>query len=251
MSCVFSQDIITKRDNSELKVKVIEIDEKVVKYKPFDFLEGPMRSIPLSEIARIVYEGGRVENFTIVEVPKNIIPESTASPFYPNMQSSQTFSKNKYPFASFAKLGVQMWHQEDLSEFFGTNLIYAVGIEKQVAGFFKIGAELDFASKTKDGETLRYNSFGAFAKIGWGEFGKVVAYNQIGVKGVLIEDKYESTSELFSGIGISLILGVEFPVNNNIRINLAWDSFLSRIRLEEGSLNTGSEIISGGIIVNF
>lgn len=49
-NAMFSQDLIVKRDYSELKVKVLEIQENSIKYKSFDFLEGPLRSISISDV---------------------------------------------------------------------------------------------------------------------------------------------------------------------------------------------------------
>jgi len=43
---IYSQDLIIKRDNSELKAKIIEILENTIKYKPIDFLEGTFKKYP-------------------------------------------------------------------------------------------------------------------------------------------------------------------------------------------------------------
>jgi hypothetical protein len=56
-----AQDIILKKDGSEIKVKVIEITDQQVKYKDFDFQDGPIRSINSSEIFMITYENGQKE----------------------------------------------------------------------------------------------------------------------------------------------------------------------------------------------
>ena len=43
-----AQDIILKKDGSEIKAKVLEITEQQVKYKDFDFQNGPIRNININ-----------------------------------------------------------------------------------------------------------------------------------------------------------------------------------------------------------
>lgn len=64
MVCCFSQDIIVKHDTSELKVKVTEILEDVVKFKKFDFLDGPVYSISKKDVFLIVFQNGEREYFS-------------------------------------------------------------------------------------------------------------------------------------------------------------------------------------------
>ena len=58
-----AQDIILKKDASEIKAKVIEITDQQVKYKDFDFESGPTRSVNISEVFMITYENGQKEVF--------------------------------------------------------------------------------------------------------------------------------------------------------------------------------------------
>lgn len=59
----FSQDIIVKKNGDEVKTKIIEITEENIKYKEFDFQEGPLRSIKIKQIFIILYQNGKRENF--------------------------------------------------------------------------------------------------------------------------------------------------------------------------------------------
>jgi len=59
----FSQDIILKQDGSEIKAKVIEITDQQIKYKDFDFQDGPVRNINKSEVFVIIYQNGQREVF--------------------------------------------------------------------------------------------------------------------------------------------------------------------------------------------
>ncbi|MDR0828911.1 MAG: hypothetical protein LBN95_02215 [Prevotellaceae bacterium] len=65
LCCVnaFAQDVILKKDGSEIKAKVLEITDQQVKYKDFDLLVGPTRNIDLTEVFMITYENGQKEVF--------------------------------------------------------------------------------------------------------------------------------------------------------------------------------------------
>ncbi len=58
-----AQDIIIKRDGSQLTGKVLEITETVVKYKKADNPDGPLYSISVDDIVRINYENGNADIF--------------------------------------------------------------------------------------------------------------------------------------------------------------------------------------------
>ncbi len=59
----FSQDIIVRQDGTDIEAKIIEITSDAIRYKEFDFQDGPTRSISISEVSVIVYESGRTERF--------------------------------------------------------------------------------------------------------------------------------------------------------------------------------------------
>jgi len=59
-----AQDIILKKDGSEIKAKVLEITDQQIKYKDFDFQSGPIRNINISEVFLVTYENGQREVFT-------------------------------------------------------------------------------------------------------------------------------------------------------------------------------------------
>ncbi|MCH7597132.1 MAG: hypothetical protein IID35_11330, partial [Planctomycetes bacterium] len=63
-----SQDIILFKDGSEIKSKVIEITETLIKYKRFDHQDGPLISISKSKVFIITYENGTKE---LISVDKN------------------------------------------------------------------------------------------------------------------------------------------------------------------------------------
>jgi len=58
-----AQDVIIKKDASEIEAKVLEITDMQIKYKDFDFQDGPIRNINLSEVFMIIYQNGKREVF--------------------------------------------------------------------------------------------------------------------------------------------------------------------------------------------
>lgn len=61
---VNAQDIILKKDGNEIKAKVLEITDQFIKYKDFDFQEGPMRNIKIVDVFMIKYKDGQKEIFS-------------------------------------------------------------------------------------------------------------------------------------------------------------------------------------------
>ncbi len=71
-----SQDIIVKNDKTEIKTKVIELTEDLIKYKKFELLDGPIYSIKKTEVFMIIYENGTKE---YMEGQKNKQEQSVAA----------------------------------------------------------------------------------------------------------------------------------------------------------------------------
>jgi hypothetical protein len=62
-SGAFSQDIIFKRNGTQVKGKVVEVGTTEIKYKLPDNLDGPLYAVDKNTISKVVYENGRVENY--------------------------------------------------------------------------------------------------------------------------------------------------------------------------------------------
>ena len=62
--CLTAQDIILKTDGSEINAKVLEITDRQVKYKDFDFQSGPTRNLDIFDVFMITYENGKKEVFS-------------------------------------------------------------------------------------------------------------------------------------------------------------------------------------------
>lgn len=58
-----SQDYVYLIDSDTIKSKVLEVNEDNVKYKDFENLDGPVYTINISRIDKIVYQNGKVDYF--------------------------------------------------------------------------------------------------------------------------------------------------------------------------------------------
>jgi len=66
---IFAQDIIIKQNGDEIKSKILEITSETIKYKEFEFQDGPTRNINISDVFMVIYENGKREKFTTTESP--------------------------------------------------------------------------------------------------------------------------------------------------------------------------------------
>lgn len=60
---VSAQDLITKKDGSDIQAKILEVTSTEVKYKKYSNLEGPTFTLPKSDILIVRYENGENEVF--------------------------------------------------------------------------------------------------------------------------------------------------------------------------------------------
>lgn len=65
------QDIIIKKTGEEIKAKVLEIGVTEVKYKRFDFQDGPVYTIAKTEVIMVRYENGINEVISTTNTPTN------------------------------------------------------------------------------------------------------------------------------------------------------------------------------------
>jgi hypothetical protein len=84
-----SQDLIIKIDGSEIKSKVLEIQEDIIKYTLYDSPNGPLRNIRISDVFMIIYQDGTRENFTVKSETKNAEEKTPIRPPAISEQSPQ------------------------------------------------------------------------------------------------------------------------------------------------------------------
>ena len=64
-SACFAQDVIVTRDAKKINAKVMEVNAENIKYKLFEYQDGPTYTLPRSNIVSIIYQNGEVETFEI------------------------------------------------------------------------------------------------------------------------------------------------------------------------------------------
>ena len=62
-----AQDIITKKDGTDITAKILEVNINDIKYKRYSNLNGPTYTIAKSEILIVRYENGENDVFEDVE----------------------------------------------------------------------------------------------------------------------------------------------------------------------------------------
>jgi hypothetical protein len=92
---LLGQDVILKRNGEKIKAKVIEITTDAIKYKDYDFQDGPLRNIRITDIQNITYENGRKETF-IQEQPQIGVSQSQTSQQDQNTTSSSSYKGNYF-----------------------------------------------------------------------------------------------------------------------------------------------------------
>jgi len=75
-SVIKAQDLIIQKNGDEIKAKVLEIDDVIIKYHKYENLTGPIYSIRKTEVFMIKYENGTKDVFGKQEEPKQVNPPS-------------------------------------------------------------------------------------------------------------------------------------------------------------------------------
>lgn len=71
----FAQDTIVQTNGIEIKAKVQEIDDVIIKYHKYDNITGPIYSIKKWEVFMIRYENGTKDVFDKQEVKQEILKQ--------------------------------------------------------------------------------------------------------------------------------------------------------------------------------
>ena len=89
-----SQDVIIKNDKTEIKTKILEVRDDVIKYKKFDNQEGPTYSIKKSEVLMIMYQNGTKEIIEHKAVEPIVEPVQKAAPNLENNVKHSNYTNN-------------------------------------------------------------------------------------------------------------------------------------------------------------
>ena len=179
-----AQDIIVKNDKTEIKAKIEEITETVIKYKKFEMLDGPVYNINKRDVFMVIYKNGSKEYMESQAVTMPIVQDNPPVRNSPT-QNGSISNKNSSPNVAgrheeiiLIKKGLYSFQGEELTSY---KDYYAV--------YDKYGYA-DLSQKLKNGKTagLITMSAGVAAFIG-----------------VLLTEG--NVRLVMSGVGIACLLG--------------------------------------------
>ncbi len=153
MFCAFTyaQDTIVKSTGEQLCVKITEVSEIEVKYKKFDFLDGPTFIENKSNIQLIKYSNGSKEDFGSPKGSSKIRQTEIGADYY-NGPVNQSYKIERY--------GNHFRYQgKDIKEHVLHDVLYKSG-DKQI---------IFLAGNAEDAKGLQYIGFGA-VPLGIGAF---------------------------------------------------------------------------------
>ena len=152
-----AQDLITKKDGTDIQAKILEVTLDEVKYKRFNNLEGPTFTLPKSDILIVRYENGENEVFQEESAPLYLYTEANIYPGMHYRDYKDYYDTNMYvkqlgdPYTPF-------WI--GFGEFFIPGLGNAVmGEWGRAAGFFLSNVGLGLVSMTQAGVISNGNSY--------------------------------------------------------------------------------------------
>lgn len=183
----FSQDIIIKTDSSKIEAKILEVRATEIKYKIFNFQDGPLYVVSKNDIAYVVYANGVKEIF---ETPK-IIDTTPITPYI----SKDTIFTNPTP-----PKGSENVHQAKVGDYIKFNLQVGAAIYNTFCNV----PRKDYNGRTSSDEYKKVNNNqnitinpGLNFVFGNNPYVKhVIGMNYLRTKGEFYYDKY--------GIGYSL-----------------------------------------------
>lgn len=67
---IYAQDTLVKNDSSRISAKILEIRPAEIKFKYFNYQEGPLLVLPKKDVAYIIYSNGKKEIFNDIPITK-------------------------------------------------------------------------------------------------------------------------------------------------------------------------------------
>lgn len=91
ISNLMAQDVITRKDSSKINANILEINPIEIKYRLFNYADGPMITISKTEVAYILYKNGIVERFT-----QPVIKQDAGIAYHPDKYNLDRVSASAY-----------------------------------------------------------------------------------------------------------------------------------------------------------
>ncbi|MFC2100715.1 hypothetical protein ACFLRZ_02675 [Bacteroidota bacterium] len=225
---IFAQDIIIKHSGEEIKAKVLEITSENIKYKAYEYQDGPIRNANISEVFMIIYENGSKEIFNKKELPSKDYEYTTS---IENIRNGLHLGLHITPgigkvFFENCNFGFGYSSGLDLNIYFNNY----VGIK---SGISFMNMPLKYSSEFYDyytSSTNTYKSSGSISSIGVPIKFLLTTGNTVGLYFEAgfdiyfpIESKMEADSFSSSGFHKSEVIAAEI----NLGLNIKTSDFMS------------------------
>lgn len=144
------------------------------------------------------------------------------------------------------------WNNQEITEYYGSLVLFGAGIGKFISENFKFIVSGDFGSKKVDDYALSYCQAGAEIKYSWRPFGTNTPNicGGLGFAGIFLSESSDGHIEKGNSPGFSALLALEIPLGD-IKFDLGWNSVWSNMKIYDENINVGSQIFYGGLIFAF
>ena len=143
---LFSQDVILKKDRDSIFAKILEINSDEISFKKTNNLNGPIYTLPKSEILKITFENGVSESYTVNDSGINM-----------NIEQTKLFLKeniDKYCFDRSGKRSIIAEFEGDLLMFYWKSK--NSNSEPKERYLFDFSQECKFHNLSKRGDDIAF-----------------------------------------------------------------------------------------------
>ena len=234
VSFVFSygQDVIVQQNGNEIEAKVLEIAEQTIKYKEYDFQEGPTRNISISDVFMIIYANGRREVFKTRETIKEELPTNTNISYddiYENRRTRTVQQSNQYSTTNTSKI---------MKEYEGNYYDIGIGVGVSYGGL-GVKAQRRWGDVLGFGFTSGIGYLTSTDEIGWALGPKFYFYKDFSLTAnfgtTSVQPDYYGEWE--SEIGIAFLIGgdwtwgesVKYGFNINLGVAVHPDAYYTTV----------------------
>jgi hypothetical protein len=269
----FSQDTIFKKDESVILSKVLEVLPHEIKFKKFNNPDGPIYTMKLAEIYKIVYENGTEELFNKATSDELILSKKTRAqmiihfgPSFSSYQGEVEMTQRKIGFAGGISIEIPvnkpgncfdlcLLYEEKGSKFSNQNIIegntiYEVSDLIEKLEYITLSASYKRYFGEQQFFFARIGIFGGFLyeAIGSGNFKST----DTGIA----KDIEISIKEYYTTVDVGATLGLGFKVplqEGKFRSDLIFDfryniSFFDINDVAENSLAYGTQILNSNFV---
>ncbi|MCL1947922.1 MAG: hypothetical protein FWF51_12360 [Chitinivibrionia bacterium] len=146
---VSAQDLITMRDGSEVQAVIVEVGLDAIKYKKYNYQDGPFFTVNVSEVFSIKYRNGEKDVFETKENSTALtsqyplyypvyVPQNTPMSIMPTQTTNQSYS-TKTGRSKIVWGNILMWTGISL---LGTGIPFTAEISEDFAAFIINGGTM-------------------------------------------------------------------------------------------------------------